>query len=172
MRSGAGAARPRNSPVTPALDPKAALGYRRPAWTALRRLHHHPWPRFPHGPGARNRFRENIWLAAELHKRRFWQQFVGDGRLEDPLVSPVHANLTDLPPTLIVLAGFDPLREEGRRFRGQLESSGVRTRLVEYPQTFHGFLGFEALAESRDAMDGLAGWIDDWRRGWPPADPS
>jgi acetyl esterase len=60
--------------------------------------------------------------------------------LDDPAVSPLHApDKTDLPPTLVVAAGQDPLRDDALRYADALEEAGVPVRRVVYPDAIHGF---------------------------------
>ncbi|QRF55611.1 alpha/beta hydrolase [Variovorax paradoxus] len=59
--------------------------------------------------------------------------------------SPLRAaNVADLPPTLIAVAGHDPLREEGLAYAHRLEAAGVPTRLLAFDDMFHPFFGFFA----------------------------
>ncbi|WP_375425229.1 alpha/beta hydrolase [uncultured Friedmanniella sp.] len=59
---------------------------------------------------------------------------------DDPRVSPLHASdHSDLPPTLVVAAGQDPLRDDALRYADALEGAGVRVRRVVYPDAIHGF---------------------------------
>jgi acetyl esterase len=58
----------------------------------------------------------------------------------DPWVSPLHApDKTELPPTLVVATGQDPLRDDALRYADALESDGVQVRRVVYPDAIHGF---------------------------------
>lgn len=45
-----------------------------------------------------------------------------------------------MPPAHIVVAGLDPLRDEGVRFAGRLNAAGVTASLVEAPTLTHGFV--------------------------------
>ena len=59
---------------------------------------------------------------------------------DDPGVSPLHApDKTGLPPTLVVAAGQDPLRDDALRYADALEQAGVTVRRVVYPEAIHGF---------------------------------
>jgi acetyl esterase len=53
--------------------------------------------------------------------------------------SPLLAELTNLPPTLLVTASLDPLRDEGRVFATKLVAAGVPTTYHEANGTIHGF---------------------------------
>ena len=71
---------------------------------------------------------------------------------EDPRISPLLAeSLAGLPPHLVVTAGFDPLRDEGRAYAEALERAGVRTRHLEHPGLTHGWVHMAALPGARRA---------------------
>jgi acetyl esterase len=76
------------------------------------------------------------------------------------------ADLRGLPPTYLLTAGFDPLRDEGRAFGEALRRAGVPVHHSEYEDMPHGFLLFagrlsraqEGLSEIADAIvAGLGG---------------
>ncbi|GII85271.1 hypothetical protein Ssi03_32610 [Sphaerisporangium siamense] len=59
----------------------------------------------------------------------------------DPLVSPIkRADLTGLPPALIVTAEHDPLRDEGELYGRRLDEAGVGATVRRYPGAGHGFV--------------------------------
>lgn len=74
---------------------------------------------------------------------------------DDPWVSPLHASdKSGLPPTLVVAAGQDPLRDDALRYADALAAAGVPVRRVVYPDAIHGFASiplFEPAA--RAALD-------------------
>jgi len=61
----------------------------------------------------------------------------------DPRISPLlHPAPSNLAPALVVTAGFDPLRDEGREYAEALSSAGVACRYIDYPDQVHGFVSF------------------------------
>ncbi len=69
--------------------------------------------------------------------------------------SPLRAgDFSGLPPTVIAVAGHDPLHDEGIAYAGKLEAAGVPVKLLCYEDMFHPFFGFfEASASARRAND-------------------
>ncbi len=63
-----------------------------------------------------------------------------------PLASPIEQeNLSGIAPALIITAGFDPLRDEGRRYGERLAEAGVSVRYRCYDDMVHGFFGMGIL---------------------------
>lgn len=59
----------------------------------------------------------------------------------DPLVSPIkRADLTGLPPALILTAEYDPLRDEGELYGRRLSEGGVDATVSRYAGAGHGFI--------------------------------
>jgi acetyl esterase len=94
----------------------------------------------------------------------YWDQYLAspeDGANE--LASPLRAaDVSGFPPTIVVTAGYDPLRDEGRDLALRLADAGVPVRHRDYPGAVHGFLWMAgALNVSRQLFRDLG---DDVRR--------
>jgi acetyl esterase len=60
---------------------------------------------------------------------------------KDFRASPIFAHdLSGLPPALVVSAGFDPLRDEGRAYADRMRGAGVQVEYVCAEELVHGFL--------------------------------
>ena len=74
----------------------------------------------------------------------------------DPRVSPLFAEDKDfagLPPTHLVLCGWDPLKDEGRAYASKLEAHGVPVSIREHPGMVHGFMNMTAVSNpAREAI--------------------
>ena len=86
----------------------------------------------------------------------FWQQLMDSS---DNLNNPVF-NLTidpqaQLPKTLIITAGFDPLSDEGEAYARLLDNMGNEVQQIHYPHLIHGFVNMTALKAAKDATKDL-----------------
>jgi acetyl esterase len=59
--------------------------------------------------------------------------------------------VADAAPTWIVTAGFDPLRDEGRRYAERLTAAGARVVLREHESLVHGFLSMSGAVRAARA---------------------
>ncbi len=71
---------------------------------------------------------------------RMWQLYAPGAGAEAPYASAARAlNLRGMPPTYIVTADHDPLRDEGLDYAIALIDAGNVVELHHIPRTFHGF---------------------------------
>jgi acetyl esterase len=69
-----------------------------------------------------------------------------DERLS-PLLTPPPKTLA---PALVITAGFDPLKDEGRQYAQSLLAAGISCRHVDYGDQIHGFASFTAFSSIAD----------------------
>lgn len=92
----------------------------------------------------------------------FWDQYlVNNADRNHPWVAPVKApNLAGLPPTLVVTAGFDPLRDDGTLYAELLKQRGNLVKLLHYPSMIHGFMSFPGfIKKTALALEDISLWI-------------
>jgi acetyl esterase len=92
----------------------------------------------------------------------FYKQYLRSPReSNDFRFAPLIAeDLSSLPPSLVLVAGYDPLRDEGVDYAKRLVEAGNRVTLVNYEGMIHGFLlmggavdaAKRALRQSADAL--------------------
>lgn len=92
---------------------------------------------------SRTEFAGRSGLTAEM-LNWYLGHYVGEGQsLDHPWLSPAHrASLQGLPKALILTAGCDLLRDEGRAYARQLKKAGVQVKHTEYPGMDHGFINY------------------------------
>jgi acetyl esterase len=82
----------------------------------------------------------------------YWDQYVPAlADREHPYASPLRANLAGLPPAIIVVAGHDPLRDEGIAYADALEAAGVVTLRCPFEGGIHGFMTMPTLDIAQEA---------------------
>ncbi|ADO68541.1 alpha/beta hydrolase [Stigmatella aurantiaca] len=101
----------------------------------------------------------------------FWQNYLGQDwqKNKDPLAVPLQATpaqLKGLPPTMIITAGLDPLKDEGAAYAKKLQAAGVKTELKNYDGVTHEFFGMASVVDTSkraqaDAARALKGAFQD-----------
>lgn len=73
----------------------------------------------------------------------------------DPRASPLLAkDFTGLPPAHVMVAGFDPLREEAEEYAERLKAAGVPVTLSKHSSLIHGWISMSGiLTEAARAFD-------------------
>lgn len=94
--------------------------------------------------------------AAEM--KWFHEQYV-DKTIDPfhPHLSPLHSmHLGDLPPTHIVTAQYDPLRDEGEAYAEQISQAGGTVTVKRYDRMVHGFISMTGIVpEAYSAVEEL-----------------
>jgi len=80
---------------------------------------------------------------------------------QDPRVSPLLAHdLSRLPPSLVITAEYDPLRDDGYGYAQKLAAAGTPTTYKEYAGATHGIFWMQGVLEISIALHAdIAKWI-------------
>jgi acetyl esterase len=94
----------------------------------------------------------------------FWDTYLAGADPASPAVQrafPLRSDdLGSLPPTLLVTAEFDPLRDEGKAFGDKLREAGVDLQYRHFDNAAHGFACSEGPNEDYQAMMvDVTGWL-------------
>jgi acetyl esterase/lipase len=88
-----------------------------------------------------------------------WDQYTRDaGQRREPTASPLTATsgqLATLPPTLVITAEADVVRDEGEAFAGRLRQAGVPVTSVRFQGTIHDFVLLNVLSGTQAARAAL-----------------
>ena len=87
-----------------------------------------------------------------------YMQYLSSGtNRKSPYVSPLWAkDLKNLPPALVITAGFDPLRDEGEAYAARLKQAGVPVLATRYSRMRHGFFNVVGLAQENKVIEQIA----------------
>ena len=89
---------------------------------------------------------QNHYLGKSSKNHKNWKA--------SPLLAQSHK---DLPPALIITAGCDILRDEGRNYAAALIAEGIEVNFIEYPGVLHGFFGLTGIIDEADSANIAAG---------------
>ena len=99
-------------------------------------------------------------LTADLMHWFIKHYLQGDEQsMRTPLYSPIlsdDATLQKSPPTLVITAEFDPLRDEGEAYAARLAAAGVPTSMVRFNGQIHAFFSMSELLDDAAAAIALS----------------
>ena len=67
------------------------------------------------------------------------------------------ADLSGLPPALVLTAGYDPLRDEGRLYADALSAAGTTAQYICFERQIHGFITMGRVLDEANTAVGLCG---------------
>ncbi|MBI5319356.1 alpha/beta hydrolase [Bradyrhizobium sp.] len=90
----------------------------------------------------------------------FIDHYMGDADRNDWRASPARATLAGLPPAYVLVAGADPLRDEGNEYADRLKQAGVVVTYRFFPGQFHGFFTMgKLLNQANIAATEISAWL-------------
>jgi acetyl esterase len=103
-------------------------------------------------------FAEGYFLETRTLQWFYDHYLPADADREHPRVSPLNAgDLSGLPPAYVMVAGFDPLHDEGVAYAERLREAGVAVTLADYPDMVHDFIYMQAvLPQAPEALAAAA----------------
>jgi acetyl esterase len=110
-------------------------------------------------------FAEGHYLTRATMEFFMSHYFTKPDERKNPEASPLlMADLSGLPPALLITAECDPLRDEGEAYGRQLKEAGVAVEFERYAGMFHPFLGMLGpLGDARRAVSHVARAIREMR---------
>lgn len=80
----------------------------------------------------------------------FWDLYLGSATPDELAVPMLASSLDGFPPTMILTAEHDPIRDSSEAFAQDLETAGVVVRLKRYDSVYHGFFALTGLVAKAD----------------------
>ncbi len=108
-------------------------------------------------PSARRWGTRNLIINTPI-MQWFSDCYVAADRRLDPDVSPLYADLSDLPPAIFTVGTLDPLLDDSLFMHARWVAAGNRAELHVYPGAIHGFIAFP-LAIARHASERIADFV-------------
>lgn len=88
--------------------------------------------------------------------RYFWNGYLAETAIDEYAAPLLAANLSGLAPATIMLAGCDPLYDEGRAYAERLIEAGVPTDVHDFSDAIHGFASFLGMVPIADEVVSIA----------------
>jgi len=102
-------------------------------------------------------FTDGYFLLTKELLEWFGNNYLDESDYTNIYAAPMNYDKLDMvPPALIITAGFDPLRDEGKAYAEILQKNGVKVDYKEYPSLIHGFLNFTIAPECMRAMEEIS----------------
>lgn len=98
---------------------------------------------------SRKAFTQGLFLSdMDIEEANYAYVGLSDLSLQDPLVTPMLGDLSNLPPALVVSAAYDVLCDEGEAYAQRMRELGNRVMLDRIENHGHGFINLTALNPS------------------------
>ncbi|KIC16873.1 MULTISPECIES: alpha/beta hydrolase [unclassified Leisingera] len=94
----------------------------------------------------------------------------GEPPKDDPLFAPLSdSDFSDLPPTVLVTADCDPVRDDSRDYRDRILAAGGKAYWINEPGLIHGYLrARHSVGRARDSFERISVAVEALGQGiWP-----
>ncbi len=100
-------------------------------------------------------------ILADLGIFSWITSYAAGANLRDPLISPLYADLSKLPPLLIQASTCEMLYSDSKRFFERAQEAGVDVKLQTWDNMVHVFQGFglNNLTESKEALKNIGEFV-------------
>lgn len=109
-----------------------------------------PWTDLTHSGKSYEKNRD-VDPSMTIEKLEFFaDSYTDKENRENPLVSPIFADLSDMPPSLIFVGEDEIMLSDSLRLSERLTDSGVKTRIVIAKDRWHAYLLYDLLEDKKD----------------------
>lgn len=120
-----------------------------------------PWGDLGHGGDSHATNRDPSLVSTDGDLDDMARLYRRDLPVDDPMISPVHADFTGLPPTLMTTGTRDLLLSDAVRLDTGMRADGVDVTLRVWEGMWHVFEFFREFPEARASMAEVAAWVAD-----------
>lgn len=119
-------------------------------------------------PASDNKFKTQSWKDYEngpvINKEegiKAWNSYLAKPEdRENPLAIPILIkDFKHTPPTLVLIAEHDPLKDEGQELANTMKAFGINIKTIFYKDMVHGFMHMGSLKEAKLAIDEIAAFV-------------
>jgi len=103
------------------------------------------------------------YVLTNVDMSYFWTLYLGDEmHAANSYASPIRArDFNNLPPTLLITAEYDPLRDEGELYGVKLRQAGTHVQAKRFDGMIHGFVSlFPDQKEGREALELIRDFVN------------
>ncbi|WP_228268435.1 alpha/beta hydrolase [Acinetobacter colistiniresistens] len=100
------------------------------------------------------------FLGTYFLERDFARHYARDHIRNDPLLSPLYADFTGLPPLLVQVGSREVLLDDSREFAKRAEAANVSITLSIWTGMWHAWPQIPFVPESRQALQEAGQWLD------------
>jgi acetyl esterase len=104
-------------------------------------------------------------LTASVMRHFIGSYLPADADRRHPTISPLFAtDLAGLPPAIMIIAEYDPLRDEGFAYARRLREAGVPVQVEHFQSSMHGFVSLGGLIGPESGLQAIRQVAEAFRR--------